>query len=436
MHTAKFPTVSYKDFFQDEKYLPERDKGFPVPNEILHWIECLSSTSNESEIGVKLLFATLPYRNIQKLEDSWLTIDNLCFFCEGYSSKSVRKGAEWLVKKGLFIKRNVVHNKAEFQVNYIKARFHEISSDIKMQIKNGVRKEDVVFKGIRYLTATCYKKDWDSKGIGYFTHIPFFLPSAKASVEEMSVSYIYKKNSIFNLLDGNTLKVILKLSYFMHYNMSKRYNSPETETKTETLMKNCGLSKNKVEKAMKYLIEGKFLRSYKIKRNSRKYIFNFKSHRKAKVRKQLILRENKNREKNIKLSYSVAVPGQLNDFSLFLSRLKRRSVLPSQVIYNKDSLKNMQVGDNQDRKEEKRNFQNQKNEKYNIYDKIKTEILLKMRTSSIPLELCIGLTNLLETMKNQDEEISSWDSFIESYNESQTDESKKIEREIELEATY
>lgn len=435
MHTAKFPTVNFNDLYYGEKYLPEEDKGFPVPNEILHWIECLSSTSNESEIGVKLLFATLPYRNIQKPEDSWLTIDNLCFLCSGYSSKSIRKGAEWLVKKGLFIKRNVAHNKAEFQINYFKASFQEISSDIKKQIKNGVRKEDVVFKGIRYLTATCYKKDWDSKATGYFTHIPFFLPSAKASVEKMSVSYIYKKKSIFNLLDGNTLKVILKLSYFMNYNMSKS-NSPETEIKTETLMKKCGLSKNKVEKAMKYLIEGKFLRSYKIKRNSRKYIFNFRSHRKAKVNKQLILRERKNREKNIKLSYSVAVPGQLNDFSLFLSRMKRKSVLPSQVVYNKDSLKNMQVGDNQDRKEEKRNFHIQNKEKYNIYDKIKTELLLKMRTSSIPLELCIGLTKLLETMKDQDEEISSWDSFIESYNKSQTDESKKIEREMELEAMY
>ena len=60
----------------------------------------------------------------------------------------------------------------------------------------------------------------------------------------------------------------------------------------------------------------------------------------------------------------------------------------------------MQVGDNQYRKEEKRIFHNQEKEKYNIYDKIKT------------------------------------DSFIESYNKSQTDESKKIEREMELEATY
>ena len=141
-------------------------------------------------------------------------------------------------------------------------------------------------------------------------------------------------------------------------------------------------------------------------------------------------------EKNIKLSYSIAVPGQLNDFSLLLSRLKRRSVLPSQVIYNKDSLKNMQVGDNQYRKEEKRIFHNQEKEKYNIYDKIKTELLLKLRTSNIPLELFLDLTNLLEKMKDQDEEISSWDSFIESYNKSQTDESKKIEREMELEATY
>ena len=48
----------------------------------------------------------------------------------------------------------------------------------------------------------------------------------------------------------------------------------------------------------------------------------------------------------------------------------------------------------------------------------------------------MDLTNLLEKMKDQDEEISSWDSFIESYNKSQTDESKKIEREMELEATY
>ncbi len=435
MHTAKFPTFSLNDLYYGEKYLPEEDKGIPVPNEVLHWIECLSSTSNESEIGVKLFFATLAYRNIQKYLDSWLTIDNLCFFCNGYSSKSIRKGAEWLVRKGLFIKRNVAHNKAEFQINYIKASFQEISSNIKMQIKNGVRKEEVVFKGIRYLTATCFKKDWDSKATGYFTHIPFFLPSANACVEEKSVSYIYKKNSIFNLLDGNTLKVILKLSYFMNFNMSKS-NSPETETKTENLMKKCGLSKNKVEKAMKYLIKGKFLRSYKIKRNSRKYIFNFRSHREARVNKLLLIRKSKNREKNIKLSYSVAVPGQLNDFSLLLSRLKRRSVLPSQVIYNKDSLKNMQVGDNQYRKEEKRIFHNQEKEKYNIYDKIKTELLLKLRTSNIPLELFMDLTNLLEKMKDQDEEISSWDSFIESYNKSQTDESKKIEREMELEATY
>ena len=124
---------------------------------------------NESEIGTKLIFAILPCRNVGKFKKSWLTVKNLSYFCKGYSEKSIRKGAVWLVKKGLFKQRAGAHNKAEFQVNYTEASYQEIVSDIFWQRGNGVKNEDIVFKGIRYLTSTHYKRDKDRKAVGHFT---------------------------------------------------------------------------------------------------------------------------------------------------------------------------------------------------------------------------------------------------------------------------
>ncbi|MBK9498629.1 MAG: hypothetical protein IPO06_04455 [Leptospiraceae bacterium] len=79
-----------------------------------------------------------------------------------------------------FQKRSVANNKTEFQVNYTPCTYEEIAKDIARQIENDVKKEDIVFKGIRYLTTTEYKKENDSKAIGNFTRIPFFFHLQKA----------------------------------------------------------------------------------------------------------------------------------------------------------------------------------------------------------------------------------------------------------------
>ncbi len=142
MNTAKFNPFSYKKNYPDDKYIPRQPKGLPVQNELLQFMDCLVSISysgniknrkvnhNESEIGTKLIFAILPCRNVGKFKKSWLTVKNLSYFCKGYSEKSIRKGAVWLVKKGLFKQRAGAHNKAEFQVNYTEASYQEIVSDI------------------------------------------------------------------------------------------------------------------------------------------------------------------------------------------------------------------------------------------------------------------------------------------------------------------
>ena len=55
---------------------------------------------NESEIGFKILLSVLPGRNVEYFMGSWLSVGNLSYYCNA-TEKSIRKGAEWLVKKGL-----------------------------------------------------------------------------------------------------------------------------------------------------------------------------------------------------------------------------------------------------------------------------------------------------------------------------------------------
>ena len=117
MNKAKFQPIRFRDVSKN-KYLPLLQEGFPLPNEVLKFMDCLVSVSyltnvrngkvnhNESEIGFKILLSVLPGRNVEYFQGSWLSIKNLSFYCMGYSEKSIRKGAEWLVKKGLFNKRS------------------------------------------------------------------------------------------------------------------------------------------------------------------------------------------------------------------------------------------------------------------------------------------------------------------------------------------
>ena len=427
MRTAIFNPISFKKLCPGEKYLPVIQDGFPLPNELLQFMDCLVSVSyftnvrngkvnhNESEIGFKILLSVLPGRNVEYFQGSWLSVGNLSYYCNGYSEKSIRKGAEWLVKKGLFKKRSVANNKTEFQVNYTPCTYEEIAKDIARQIENDVKKEDIVFKGIRYLTTTEYKKENDSKAIGNFTRIPFFLPSAKGREVEGEIVFDYVRNPIFDSLDGNTLRVILQLAYKMHYNIGKK-NTPETGIKIETLMKLCGLSKNKVMKALHFLKEGNYLRVYKVRRNSRVYLFNFKAYRMAKVRKQLDQRRRKRIHRPITIHASFTIPRQLVQSSLTVSE---NPVLPSQDLYNKNLILTKVQEINKDRVgiESLELSSKEETPETNFHDKIKKDLLSDFRNLLITYTQFNELNTYLEDMVKKGEKIMSKTALIERYNE-------------------
>lgn len=429
MKVAKFNPISFKDICPERKYLPEAQDGFPIPNELLQFMECLVSSSyktnvrnglvnhNESEIGFKILLSVLPGRNVEYFQGSWLTIKNLSFYCSGYSEKSIRKGAEWLVKKGLFLKKSGKNNQAEFQVNYTGASYEVIASDINEQIENDVKKEDIVFKGIRYLTTTEYKKEGDNKAIGNFTRIPFFLPSARAREVEGEVIFDYIRNPIFDSLDGNTLRVILQLSYKMHYNIGKK-NSAETEIKIDTLMKLCGLSRNKIIKALDFLKGGNYLRVYKLKRNRRVYLFNFKSYRTIKVRKQLEKRRKKFIKKPIIVQTGFPVPGLYQQNGCTVSE---SPVFPSQDDYNKNLFLIKVQGFNKDIGEEKKIetcTEKKEDDATKNYESIKKELLSDFRNLVINYNLFTELNSFLDEIRRREEEVINKNEFLRLYAES------------------
>jgi hypothetical protein len=458
MHKAKFKPVSFNELFHNKKYLPEIEQGIPIGNELLEFMDCLVSTSysdnkekrkinhNESEIGNKLLYAVLACRNIGRFKKSWLTIKDLFYFCNGYSEKSIRKGATWLVKKGLFKIRAGSHNKAEFQVNYIEASYQEIVSDILMQRENDVKNEDIVFKGIRYLTTREYKKEGDGKAIGNFTCIPFFLPSAKAKDSKKNLDFDYVRSPFFDLIDGNTLKVILQLAYKMKYNLGIKH-TPETRIKIETLMRLCGLSKNKVVQILKDLRKGNFLRSYKTKRNSRSYILNFESYRIAMVIKHLQKRGKAVRKELIDRYSRITVPEQLVKSSFPVVKPTTKTVSPSRGNYNKNLPLNKNstyFNKNEEVKLERggrglkldlKFLQRIENET-DIYKKIGRQLIWDYKNLELmDFPTSLAMHEELKRMQNQNEEILDMNSFIESYNKSQPDESKKFIRKVkELEA--
>ena len=75
MNKSKFSPLSFRAINPNEKYLPEVDSGFPIPNELLQFMDCIVSTSkkendakgkihsNLSEIGFKILLTMLALRN-------------------------------------------------------------------------------------------------------------------------------------------------------------------------------------------------------------------------------------------------------------------------------------------------------------------------------------------------------------------------------------
>lgn len=431
MNKAKFQPIRFRDISKN-KYLPLLQEGFPLPNEVLKFMDCLVSVSyltnvrngkvnhNESEIGFKILLSVLPGRNVEYFQGSWLSIKNLSFYCLGYSEKSIRKGAEWLVKKGLFNKRSAANNKAEFQVNYTAATYEEIASDIARQIENDVKKEDIVFKGVRYLTTTEYKKDGDNKATGNFTRIPFFLPYARAREVEGQVIFDYVRNPIFDSLDGNTLRVILQLSYKMHYNIGKK-NSPDTEIKIDTLMKLCGLSRNKISKALDFLVSEKYLRAYKVKRNSRAYIFNFRSYRMAKVKRQLSMRRKKRIQRPIIVEASFTVSELYKETSF---TIPESPVLPSQDDYNKNLiLIKIQESINKDivgGEDFELGIEKEKPKEVSNHDRIKKELLSDFRNLKIDYHTFQVLNLHLDEKLKQKDDLASKNELIQSYQETKS----------------
>lgn len=352
MNKAKFQPISFREVFPKEKYLPEiKDKpGFPIPNELLKFMDCLVSSSyksnvkkgkvnhNESEIGFKILLSALTVRNVldsSKSGSRAMSLNDISFYCLGYSKKSIQKGADWLVSKGLFSSRKGRCNQNEYWVNYTTATYDEISSDIARQLDDDISKEKIVFKGIRYLTTTENKKENDGKSTGDFTYIPFFLPRAKAKEKNGIVEWEYKRNSFFDSLDGNSLKVILQLAYLQNFN-SAIMKDPTTRIKIYTLQNQCNVSRNKILKAIDYLKTGGFLRAYKVGRNARAYIFNFRSYRLAKVTKSLDKRRQSRAKRPIKIFSSFTVSGLFEKSSFTVSGNTNDPVLPSQDDYNKN----------------------------------------------------------------------------------------------------
>ncbi len=344
MNKSKFAPLSFKAINENEKYLPELNSGFPIPNELLQFMDCLVSTSkkendakgkihsNLSEIGFKILLTMLALRN--PFNKYPMTLENLEFYCKGYAKKSIREASKWLVKKGLVMRQKGKYDKDLFQVNYTGLSYSDIASDIYKQLENDVKKEDIVFKGIRELTTPEFKKADDGKHTDNFTMIPFFLPEAKRIEINGELDWKYVKNDYFDSLDGNTLKVILQLAYKQNYNSGMK-TDPLTRIKINTLQTLCSVSRNKIIQALDYLQAEGFLRAYEgvNRRKCKGYIFNFKSYRLAKVRKEIMIRKVARFKNSIQESFPVSELH--NSETLSVSELQNEIPFPSQNCYNK-----------------------------------------------------------------------------------------------------
>ena len=459
MNKSKFSPLSFKAINENEKYLPGLDPGFPLPNEILEFMDCLSSTSykenvkkgkvnhNESEIGFKILLAMLPFRNV--FPGAYASLENIQTYCNGYSLKSIRKGAEWLVSKGLFLPKKGKCNRNEYNVNYTGLSYEEIVSDITRQLEDGISKEKIVFKGIRYLTTTQNKKAGDNKSTGNFTRIPFFPPEAKGIEINGEIEWQYVRNGFFDSLDGNTLKVILQLAYKQHFNFSKKGN-PLTRIKIDTLKTLCNVSRNKVLQAMAYLKGEGFLRAYNVKRNIWAYLFNFKTYRLAKVTRDLEKRRKKQTQRPIKVISSFTVSGLHNGNGFTFSESLNEEVLPSQDCINKNLNLNKikesfkkDVSSEQDSfsktleeilKDKNRREELVSKEEFNenlstqikqdpqkqIYEQIKKELLSDFRNLIIDYRLFNSLVEHLDFKRKQREELYSKDELIKSFSQLQS----------------
>lgn len=459
MNKSKFTPLSFKAINENEKYLPEFNSGFPIPNEILEFMDCLSSTSykenvkkgkvnhNESEIGFKIFLTMLPFRNV--FPSAYASLENIQTYCNGYSLKSIRKGAEWLVSKGLFLIRKGKCNRNEYIVNYTGLSYEEIVSDITRQLEDGISKEKIVFKGIRYLTTTHNKKDGDNKSTGNFTRIPFFLPGAKAIEINGEIEWQYVRNGFFDSLDGNTLKVILQLAYKQNYNFSMK-NNPLTRIKIDTLKSLCNVSRNKILQAMAYLKGEGFLRAYNVKRNVWCYLFNFRSYRLAKVTRDLEKRRKKQTHRPIKIVTSFPVLGLQEEKSFPFSESLNEEVFPSQDCINKHlNLNKIKEEEKKDLSSKQNSFsktleeilkdKEQREELYSkeefnenlsnrikqdpqkqIYEQIKKELLSDFRHLIIDYRLFNSLQSHLDYKRNRKEELYSKDELLKSFYESKS----------------
>jgi len=434
MNKSKFTPLSFRAINEKEKYLPGLDPGFPMPNEILEFMNCLSSTSykenvkngkvnhNESEIGFKMLLALLPFRNV--FPGDFASLENLEEYCKGYSKKSLRKGAEWLVSKGLFLTQKGKCNKDKFAINYTGASYEEISSDIARQLENDIAKEKVVFKGLRYLTTTQNKKENDGKAVGNFTYIPFFLPGAKRIEIEGIEDWVYVRNVYFDSLDGNTLKVILQLAYKQHYNAGMK-KDPTTRIKIETLQKLCSVSRNKILKAIDYLMTGGFLRAYKVGRNSRAYIFNFRSYRLAKVTKNLEKRRKIRKKRPIVIVSSFPVSGLSKETSFPVSEKTNEKAFPSQDCYNKNlNLNKIKESFKED--ESNLSFSKSFEEEKEKENAVLHDLDMDKEKGLIPYLEWLAIRTYFVKRKSL-EELYSKDELLKSYYESKSIEKRKEE---------
>lgn len=306
------------------------DLGYPViPNELIDGMEYLKSDSNESGFGIKIIIFLLQFRNISALAFQIKDISGYI----GYSKKQSEKGLTWLVKKGLMIETRGRCNARKFRINYVNLSYTEIMKDIHEQIENDIPPDEVVFKGVRFLTTREFKKEGDGKFIDNFTFIhPGFIPSAILTNGE----YKLYSSLFFNQADGNTIKIILKLYRLTSIQMENR-NHPELKIKIDTIHKKCGISRNKTLAIIQELIAKKYLRVKKNDGNARSLFFNFKEYRTRVVAlkrnsQRAKQREVKNQRQNI---FSLPVLGFLEPVSCPVSE---PVVLPSWDSYNKQSI--------------------------------------------------------------------------------------------------
>jgi len=437
MNKSKFSPLSFRAINPNEKYLPEVDSGFPIPNELLQFMDCIVSTSkkendakgkihsNLSEIGFKILLTMLALRN--PFNKQPMTLENLEFYCKGYAKKSIREAAKWLVKKGLVMRQKGKYDKDLFQVNYTGLSFKEISDNINEQLENDVKKEDVVFKGIRELTTPEFKKAEDGKHTDNFTMIPFFLPTAKRIEINGELDWLYVKNDYFDSLDGNTLKVILQLSYKQNYNSGMK-TDPLTRIKIDTLQKLCSVSRNKIIQALDYLQAEGFLRAYEgaNRRKCKGYIFNFKSYRLVKVRKEMMIRKVARFKNSIQESFPVS--GLHNSESFPVSELQNEIPFPSQNCYNKNLNLN-KIKDSYDKDESNfffsKSFETEegKEKKFNA---VLHDLDLDKEKGLIPYLEWLAIRTYFVKRKPI-EELYSKDELLKSYYESKSFEKRKEE---------